>query len=188
MRRGMPCTLVETFRPDQTGLGFCLFEEVPIHRISIKGEEMNSNTKSASPLEDVKINVKIKLSGLWVVLMFFYIYADILLFYRQGHIEGLIAGETGGMKITPAFVLGSAILMAIPSVMVFLSLALKAKVNRWANIGVGIVYVAVLGATLFMGEITADYLFYAVVEAVLIALIVWHAWKWPKEERVEVTP
>ena len=188
MRRGMPCTLVETFRPDQTGLGFCLFEEVPIHRIPIEGEEMNRNTRSAGPLEDVKMNVKIKLSGLWVALMFFYIYADILLFYRQGHIEGLIAGETGGMKITPAFVLGSAILMAIPSVMVFLSLALKAKVNRWANIGVGIVYVAVLGATLFMGEITADYLFYAVVEAVLIALIVWHAWKWPKEERVEVTP
>ena len=29
MRRGMPCTLVETFKPDQTALGFCLFEEVP---------------------------------------------------------------------------------------------------------------------------------------------------------------
>jgi hypothetical protein len=78
--------------------------------------------------------------------------------------------------------------MAIPSVMVFLSLALKAKVNRWANIGVGIVYVAVLGAFLFIADISADYLFYSVVEAVLIALIVWHAWKWPKEEGVEVAP
>ena len=72
--------------------------------------------------------------------------------------------------------------------MVFFSLALKATVNRWTNIGVGIVYAAVLVATLFAGEITADSLLYAVVEAVLIALIVWHAWKWPKEQRVEVTP
>jgi hypothetical protein len=146
---------------------------------------MNRSTKPANPLENVKIDVKAKLSALWVALMFFYIYADILLFYRQGHVEGLIAGETGGMKITPAFVLGSAVVMAIPSVMVFLSLALKATVNRWANIGVGVVYAAVLGATLFAGKITADSLLYAVVEAVLIALIVWHAWKWPKEEGVE---
>jgi hypothetical protein len=146
---------------------------------------MNRSTKPANPLENVKIDVKAKLSALWVALMFFYIYADILLFYRQGHVEGLIAGETGGMKITPAFVLGSAVVMAIPSVMVFLSLALKATVNRWANIGVGVVYVVVLGATLLIGKITADSLLYAVVEAVLIALIVWHAWKWPKEEGVE---
>jgi len=146
---------------------------------------MNRSTKPANPLENVKIDVKAKLSALWVALMFFYIYADILLFYRQGHVEGLIAGETGGMKITPAFVLGSAVVMAIPSVMVFLSLALKATVNRWANIGVGVVYVVVLGATLLVGKITADSLLYAVVEAVLIALIVWHAWKWPKEEGVE---
>lgn len=146
---------------------------------------MNRSTKPANPLENVKIDVKAKLSALWVALMFFYIYADILLFYRQGHVEGLIAGETGGMKITPAFVLGSAVVMAIPSVMVFLSLALKATVNRWANIGVGVVYVVVLGATLLIGKTTADSLLYAVVEAVLIALIVWHAWKWPKEEGVE---
>jgi hypothetical protein len=146
---------------------------------------MNRSTKPANPLENVKIDVKAKLSALWVALMFFYIYADILLFYRQGHVEGLIAGETGGMKITPAFVLGSAVVMAIPSVMVFLSLALKATVNRWANIGVGVVYVVILGATLLVGKITADSLLYAVVEAVLIALIVWHAWKWPKEEGVE---
>jgi hypothetical protein len=75
--------------------------------------------------------------------------------------------------------------MAIPSLMVFLSLALKATVNRWANIGVGIVYAAVLVATLFAGKITADSLLYAVVEALLIALIVWHAWKWPREESAD---
>ena len=149
---------------------------------------MSRNTKSVGPLQDVTVDVKAKLSALWVALMFFYIYADILLFYRQGHVAGLLAGKAGGMEITQAFVLASALVMAIPSLMVFLSLALKATVNRWANIGVGIVYAAVLVATLFAGKITADSLLYAVVEALLLALIVWHAWKWPREESADVTP
>ena len=40
---------------------------------------MNLNRKTATILEDVKINVKIKLAALWVALMFLYIYADIKL-------------------------------------------------------------------------------------------------------------
>jgi hypothetical protein len=148
---------------------------------------MITNKKKAV-LEDVKINVKMKLSALWVALMFFYLYRDVLGFMEPGHIEDLIAGEIAGIRMTQAVLLGSAILMAIPSVMVFLSLALKAKANRWANIILGIVHIGILGGTFFVGEISALYIFYAIVEFVLIALIVWHAWKWPKQERVEVTP
>ena len=75
--------------------------------------------------------------------------------------------------------------MAIPSVMVFLSLTLKAKANRWANIIVGIFHAGVLLTTTLLpgGEIWAYYMSYMIVEAVLIALIVWHAWKWPKQGR-----
>jgi hypothetical protein len=139
-------------------------------------------------LEDVKINVKIKLSALWVTLMFFYIYADILGYYTPGFIEEVISGEIEGFQINQVFLLGSAILMAIPSVMVFLSLTLKADANRWVNIIVGIFSIVVLGASFFVGELSARYTFQAIVEGVLIALIVWYAWKWPKQERVEVTP
>ena len=35
---------------------------------------MNSEKKTATILEDVKINVKIKLSALWVALMFLYVW------------------------------------------------------------------------------------------------------------------
>jgi hypothetical protein len=115
--------------------------------------------------------------------MFFFAYRDILGFMEPGHLEQFMAGEISGVKITPAFLLGSAILLVgIPSAMVFLSLILKAKTNRWANIIVGIVFVAVLGGTLFVGKITTLYLFYVTVEVVLLALIVLHAWKWPKLE------
>jgi len=44
------------------------------------------------------------------------------------------AGEIGDMQISQEMYLGMAILMEIPIVMVFLSLTLKHKANRWANI------------------------------------------------------
>ena len=142
---------------------------------------MNSNKKTARILEDVKINVKIKLSVLWVALMFFYLYNDVLSLFRGDMIEEIIAGELPiGSQIS---LVGAAILMAIPIVMVFLSLTLKAKVNRWVNIILGIFHAGVLLASLFVpGEIWAYSALYMILEAVFIALIVGHAWKWPKQE------
>jgi hypothetical protein len=152
-----------------------------------KEEKMSSNLQTARILEDVKINVKIRIAALWVALMFFYLYRDVLGFMEPGHVEDLLAGELAGVPMTQAVLLGSAVLMAIPSVMVFLSLALKARANRWANIILGIAHIAILGSTFFVGEISALYIFYAIVEFLLIALIVWHAWRWPKLEEAGVT-
>ncbi len=132
-------------------------------------------------LEDVKINVKWKLSALWAAVMFIYLYVDIFGFYRSGLIEEIIAGEVAGIQITQVFLLGALILMIIPSLMVFLSLALPAKVNRWVNIIVGIFYIVVVLGFL-IGESYAFYIFGSIVEAVLLGLIVWYAWKWPTQE------
>ena len=145
---------------------------------------MNSNKKTARVLEDVKINVKMKLSALWVAVMFLYAYADIKAFYKPGHIEEVMAGEVAGMQFTQAYLLGGAILMAIPSVMVFLSLTLKPKANRWANIIVGIFWV---GYDLLMVISTfhtapAYEIFLGFVYLIFAAPIVWYAWKWPKLE------
>jgi hypothetical protein len=143
---------------------------------------MTSEVKTKRVLHDVAISVKIKLAALWAALMFFYLYRDVLGFMEPGHIEDLLAGELGGVPITEAVLLGSAALMAIPSAMVFLSLALKAGVNRWVNVVLGIVHIAILAGTFFVEEISTLYAFYAMVEFLLIVLIVWHAWKWPLRE------
>jgi hypothetical protein len=147
----------------------------------ITTEKINTIKKTAE-LEEVKINVKIKLSALWAAGMFCYLYADILAHMRSDILEELLAGEAGGVPITPLTLLGSAILMAIPIVMIFLSLTLKAKVNRWANIILGIVYSGVILMTLLFTEFWAYFLVLVVVEVVLTGLIVWYAWKWPKQE------
>lgn len=91
-----------------------------------------------------------------------------------------MAGEIGGVQITDGFLLSMAIWMAIPSVMVFLSLTLKANANRWLNMIAGLVSVIALVATFFVGEFSARYTFQAIMEGVLIVWIVWSAWKWPK--------
>jgi hypothetical protein len=143
---------------------------------------MDTNTKSRKYLEDVKVNVRIKLSALWITLMLFYIYADILGFYTPGVIEAVVSGEIEGVQITESFLLSMAVWMAIPSVMVFLSLTLKANANRLLNIIAGLVSIIALGATLFVGKISARYTFQAIVEGMLMVWIVWQACKWPKRD------
>ena len=114
--------------------------------------------KTIRVFEDVKVNVKVKLSALWIALMFLYTYADILGFYAPGNIEELISGESAGIRMTQELLLGSAILMMIPSTMVFLSLALQAKANRLVNMFVGIVYIVVLGSIFLIGRNPAYYI------------------------------
>ncbi len=143
---------------------------------------MNSNRKTARILEDVKINVKVKLSALWVTVMFLFAYVDIFGKYEPGHLENAIAGEIAGFQITQGWLLGVTIMMTIPSLMVFLSLALKPKVNRWANIVVAIFKIIVVVGSLFIGVSWAYYIFGSILEVVLLSLIVWYAWKWPKQE------
>jgi len=143
-------------------------------------KNMNSEKKTATILEDVKINVKIKLAALWVAVNLLYLYVDIYSFFRPGIIEDAIAGKVWEFQITQVWLLGVIILMTIPSLMVFLSLTLSAKANRWANIIVGIfeIVFVVSGA---IGESWVYYIFASIVEVVLLLLIVRYAWKWPKQ-------
>ena len=54
---------------------------------------MDSNKKNAGILEDQKVNVKFKLSALWVSVMLCYVYGDIFTFNAPGIVEKIIAGE-----------------------------------------------------------------------------------------------
>ena len=144
---------------------------------------MNTNKKTTRILEDVKINVKIKLAALWVALMFLYIYADIKAFYHPGIIEQIIAGKVAGIQITSTLLWVTAILMSIPSVMVLLSLTLKPQANRWINIIVSIFLIGLaIRLMLMAGEAWAYSYIYSIGQVMCLLLIVWSAWKWPKQE------
>ena len=146
--------------------------------------------RTATILEDPKVNIKIKLSGLWVAIVFLYIYVDYFSLFVPGVLEKMIEGEVAdtGIQITTQFLLTGLTIVMIPSLMIVLSLTLKAKANRWTNIIVGILQIVVVLGSNFIGESEAHYIFGSTVEVVLLSIIVWYAWRWPKQERVEVTP
>lgn len=136
-------------------------------------------TKSArTPLEDVRIDVKIKLSALWASVMFCYIYADYFGLYVPGALQKMLNGRMGPLgPTTQGVLLGTSVVMAIPSLMIFLSVALKPNLNRWLNIIFGVLYTVIILITMWQW---AFYIFFGVIEVALTGLVVWYAWTWPR--------
>lgn len=149
----------------------------------INGEKMDSNKKTTE-LEDIKINVKLKISALWIAMMFIFAYVDIFGFFRQDIIDGIMVGKVATFQINQVFLFLTTLYIVIASIMVFLSLVLKPNVNRWTNIIVSVLYiVTILGSC--MGETWAYYIFGSILECLLLLMIILYAWKWPKQENVE---
>jgi hypothetical protein len=125
-------------------------------------------------------DVQIKLSALWVALMFIWQQGDVLRLYSGDFLPG---GEDITSELISAEVmwLVSAIWMTIPVVMLFLSLTLNYKANRWSNIIVAIFFVVL--NLIGLGSYPWGYdKFLIIVGLVFNVLIVWYAWKWPKQE------
>jgi hypothetical protein len=127
--------------------------------------------------EDVRISVRLKMSALWIAVLFLFAYGDIFGFFKPGQIEAVIAGEVSGIKITQAFLLGTSVYVAAATVMVFLSLVLRPRVNRWANIVLPPLYIVSIVISA-IGE-WAFFLLLSIVESALLLLIIWYAWTWP---------
>ena len=129
-------------------------------------------------LEDLKVNVKIKLSALWASVMLCYIYADYFGLYEPGKVQDILNSQFFGVgPTTQGVLLGASLMLAIPSLMIFLSVALPPVLNRWLNIVAGAAYTAIILNTMW-GWVF--YIFYGVIEISLTSLVVWYAWRWPK--------
>lgn len=131
-------------------------------------------------LEDVKVNIKVKLAVLWASLMFLYIYVDYFHLFMPGSIQDILVGRVWKFDVTQAFLLAGLASVTIPALMIFLSVALPAKVNRWTNIIVAAVYIPFSLFNL-AGEAWMHMVFGAAVEVVLLALIIRYAWRWPRQ-------
>jgi uncharacterized protein DUF6326 len=139
------------------------------------------STVSSKILEDERIGVRPKISALWIAMLFLFAYGDIFGFFRAGLIEDVIAGEVSGIKITQVFLFGVSVYIAIASVMVFLTLVLKPRVNRWTNIVLPTLYIVSIVASV-IGDDWAYFYFLSIAESAVLLLIIWYAWTWPKQE------
>ena len=136
--------------------------------------------KAGTALDDIKIHVKLKISALWASVMFCYIYGDYFGLYVPGALQGMLEGKIAPLgPTTQGVLLGTSVMMAIPSVMIFLSLALKPSLNRWVNIVLGVIYTVIILITMWDW---AFYIFFGVIEVILTTLIAWYAWNWPRQE------
>lgn len=132
-------------------------------------------------LQDFRINIKIKLAALWTSLTFLYIYGDYFELYVPSKLSGIINGNN--MLDNPVKLFLASLLLAVPSLMICLSILLKPAVNRWLNILFGLFFTAImlLIAVTSISEWRTFYVFYAIIESMLTSIIVWTAFNWVKQ-------
>jgi hypothetical protein len=129
------------------------------------------------------MDMKEKLSLLWIFAMFNYLYADVLTMYEPGILEELMTGSLGGIQFTQGVLLAAAILMETAIAMVLLSRILEYRVNRWANIIAGVIHTLAVFSSMFVGTPALFYIFFGTIEMVTTSIIVWLAWTWPNPDR-----
>lgn len=129
----------------------------------------------------MKVSTQLKLASLWTSLMFLYIYVDYFHLYMPGKLADIQNGRIYVFDITPEFLSIALISLTISALMIFLSVVLPAAFNRKLNMIVATVYIPYTLYNL-AGEAWIHMVFGAVVEVVLLGLIIWYAWKWPKSE------
>ncbi len=138
--------------------------------------------KHTTGLKDVEVHVKFKLSALWIAVMFCYVYGDFFSLFIPGHIQALNDGNSGVGATSPVKLLLFAIMMALPAMMIFLSVALRAQLNRILNVVLGLFFtmIMMLVVATSISDWRLFYTFLGVLEIVLTLLIVWYAWKWER--------
>jgi hypothetical protein len=123
--------------------------------------------------------IQIKLSALWISRMLVGFLGDVLRFLEPGMMANIIGGDIEGMQLTEGMLFAAAIIMVLPILMVFFSLTMRYKLNRWSNI--------VLAVSLFGFDLIGLPSYSSAYATVLIligmafnALTVWYAWRWQK--------
>ncbi len=106
------------------------------------------------------------ISTLWIVVMLNIAFADIFSF--------MLPVVAAPFPATQVIMFGFAIILEIPIAMIILSRVLKNKVNRWVNTIASVITIAFcIGG----GSLTLHYIFFAAMEVVCMAIIVWLVWK-----------
>jgi hypothetical protein len=144
---------------------------------------MRTRQPTTATLEDQRIPVRSKLAATWTSFMFLYAYVDVLNFFTPGVIEDILNGKVFEFDLSQTFSTTALTLVAIPILMVVLSMTLPARANRITNLAVASLYVPV---TAFNAVGESWLYFYGlgiVLELVLLALVVRYAWTWPRTER-----
>jgi hypothetical protein len=138
---------------------------------------------SHTPLEDLRMPVQAKLAAAWTSFMFLYVYVDILGFYKPGVVDDILVGVVWEFDITQTWATTALTLLAVPILMVVLSMTLPARANRITNLIVASVQVP-FAAFNALGELGEPWMYFyllgVALEVTLLAFILRSAWTWPR--------
>jgi hypothetical protein len=134
---------------------------------------------NTSPTPKKKIDTKVVLSSLWIVVMINMLKADILSLFIPGSMDEVARTAASTGVTVPQLMLGAAVMGQLAIAMIILSHVLKYGVNRWANIVVGIVIIAYIWGGMASYP---HYIFIASVETLCLLLIIGFAFTWRNVE------
>ncbi|MFI6317739.1 DUF6326 family protein [Nonomuraea sp. NPDC050556] len=151
---------------------------------------MTTRTNAQNRLDNAPVSVRAKLAAAWTSFMFLYIYVDYFHLHKPGVIDNLRAGLVFKFDVSPTLLTMMLASVAIPAVMVMLSMTLPARVNRATNLVVAALYIpySLVNAT---GESWDWAPFYGLsigVEVLLLAFVLRSAWAWPRTAAVLADP
>ena len=148
------------------------------------------NPPSQSTPEHLRMPVQAKLAAAWASFMFFYIYVDYFHLYKPGAIDEIRGGVIFEFDISGPLLTSFVALIAIPALMVMLSMTLPARVNRAANLVVASLYipVTVFNAAGASWEWAPFYGLSIGIEVLLLAFILRSAWAWSRNPAVPAGP
>ena len=130
-------------------------------------------------LVDFEVPTPVRLSLLWAALMSLYIYNDFFSLYLPGEVEALSAGDMGPLgPATASILIFASLMMAIPTMMIFLSVFLPANASRWSNIVLAGLYTLIQFWS--FSDSPPFYVIVVALEIVVTGMIIWTAWRWPR--------
>jgi phage shock protein PspC (stress-responsive transcriptional regulator) len=143
---------------------------------------MTTGTHTRNPLANPPIPVQVTLAGAWTSLMFLYAYVDIYNFYKPGVVEGILAGLVFEFEVSATLLTTFVALLAVPALMVVLSLILPPTANRASNLVVASLYIpfSIFNAVGESWEWAAFYGLAIAIEVLLLVVILRKAWTWPR--------
>jgi hypothetical protein len=136
--------------------------------------------RSHTALEDLRMPVQAKLAAAWASFMFLYIYVDYFALYKPGFVDDILVGIVWEFDVSQTLLTAFLTLIAIPILMVFLSMTLPARANRLMNLIVAPIYVVVSAFNALGESWTYFYGLSIGLEVLLLAFILRYAWTWPR--------
>ncbi|MEU3648473.1 DUF6326 family protein [Lentzea sp. NPDC034063] len=140
---------------------------------------MRTRQTTKPVLEDPRIPVRAKLAAAWTSVMFLYAYVDIIAFFKPGVIDDIEVGVVWEFDVSQTLLTTFLALMAIPILMIVLSMTLPARANRVTNLVVASVQIPYAAFNVVGETWTFFYGLGIALELVLLALVLRYAWTWP---------